>query len=36
MIIDVPAHVQISQLREDFLDLCDEDNLDAVMEPIKP
>ncbi len=36
MIIDVPAHVQISHLREDFLDLCDEDNLDAVMEPIKP
>jgi glycine cleavage system transcriptional repressor len=35
MIVDVPAHVQISQLREDFLDLCDEDNLDGVMEPIK-
>jgi glycine cleavage system transcriptional repressor len=35
MIIDVPCHVQISQLREDFLDLCDEDNLDGVMEPLK-
>ena len=35
MIIDVPSHVQISQLREDFLDLCDEDNLDGVMEPLK-
>jgi glycine cleavage system regulatory protein len=28
-------HVQISQLREDFLDMCDEDNLDGVMEPLK-
>jgi len=35
MIIDVPMHLQISQLREDFLDMCDEDNLDGVMEPLK-
>ena len=35
MTIDVPAHVQISQLREDFLDLCDEENLDGIMEPLK-
>jgi glycine cleavage system transcriptional repressor len=35
MIVDVPLHVQISQLREDFLDMCDEDNLDGVMEPLK-
>jgi len=35
MIIDVPSHLQLSQLREDFLDMCDEDNLDGVMEPLK-
>jgi glycine cleavage system transcriptional repressor len=35
MIVDVPSHVQISQLRDDFLDMCDEDNLDGVMEPLK-
>jgi len=35
MTVDVPAHVQISQLREDFLDLCDEENLDGVLEPLK-
>jgi glycine cleavage system transcriptional repressor len=35
MIVDVPTHVHISQLRDDFLDLCDEDNLDGVMEPLK-
>ncbi len=35
MFIDVPSRLQISRLREDFLDLCDEDNLDGVMEPFK-
>ncbi len=32
--IGVPAEVQISSLREEFMDFCDNLNLDAVMEPI--
>lgn len=35
MIVAVPANVHIATLREEFLDLCDSLNLDAVMEPIK-
>lgn len=36
MIMAVPASVHIASLREEFLDLCDSLNLDAVMEPVKP
>ncbi|WP_435104857.1 glycine cleavage system protein R [Arhodomonas sp. AD133] len=35
MTVDVPARMQIARLREDFLDFCDELNLDAVIEPAK-
>lgn len=35
MSIAVPAGVHIATLREDFMILCDEMNLDAVLEPIK-
>lgn len=35
MVIHLPASVSIAQLREDFLDFCDQLNLDAVMEPYK-
>ncbi len=35
MTIDVPSKVRIAALREDFLDFCDELNLDALMEPAK-
>ena len=35
MAINVPANVSISQLRDEFLELCDQLNLDAIMEPVK-
>lgn len=35
MSIAVPAGIHIATLREDFMILCDEMNLDAVLEPIK-
>lgn len=34
-IIIVPAEQRLLQLREDFLDFCDQHNLDAILEPIK-
>ncbi len=33
--VDIPASQQISLLREEFMDFCDQLNLDAVMEPVK-
>lgn len=33
--VDIPASQQISALRDEFMDFCDELNLDAVMEPVK-
>lgn len=35
MIIDIPSATRIATLREEFLDFCDDLNMDAVMEPIK-
>jgi len=35
MSINVPASVHIAQLREDFLEMCDRFNLDAILEPAK-
>ncbi len=34
-IISIPADVRILSLREEFLDFCDNLNLDAILEPIK-
>lgn len=36
MAINVPANIHIAQLREDFLEICDRLNLDAILEPVKP
>ncbi|MEM8984300.1 MAG: ACT domain-containing protein [Pseudomonadota bacterium] len=36
MNVGVPASLSIAQLREDFLELSDSLNLDAIIEPIKP
>ncbi len=33
--VNVPADVHIAGLREEFLNLCDELNLDGVLEPLK-
>ena len=35
MIANVPKRVQISQLREEFMEFCDSMNLDAILEPVK-
>lgn len=34
-IIIIPSEQRLLQLREDFLDFCDQANLDAILEPIK-
>ncbi|MDE2218775.1 MAG: glycine cleavage system protein R [Gammaproteobacteria bacterium] len=35
MTINVPARLQVAQLREEFMDYCDSMNLDAILEPVK-
>jgi len=35
MAINVPSTVHVSQLREEFLEICDRLNLDAILEPVK-
>ena len=35
MAINVPANFSISQLRDEFMELCDRLNLDAILEPVK-
>jgi glycine cleavage system transcriptional repressor len=35
MMINVPARLPIAQLREDFMEYCDTQNLDAILEPVK-
>jgi len=35
MSVDIPANTQISALREEFMEFCDQLNLDAAIEPIK-
>jgi glycine cleavage system transcriptional repressor len=33
MTVNLPASIHVATLREEFLDFCDEHNLDAIMEP---
>ena len=33
MTVNLPAALPVAQLRDEFLDYCDQENLDAVMEP---
>jgi len=35
MTVNIPADVRIANLRDDFLEYCDNLNMDAVLEPIK-
>ena len=35
MSINIPGTIQIAALREEFMDFCDQLNLDAIMEPVK-
>lgn len=36
MTINLPGRVLISQIRDEFLETCDQLNLDAILEPVKP
>ena len=35
MTINLPSSAHISQLRDEFLEVCDQLNLDAILEPVK-
>ena len=35
MAINVPSSIHIAQLRDEFLEVCDRLNLDAILEPVK-
>ena len=35
MTVNIPGSLQIAALREEFMDFCDQLNLDAIMEPVK-
>jgi len=35
MTINIPADISIASIRGDFMDFCDRQNLDAIMEPVK-
>ncbi|HEY7754376.1 MAG TPA: ACT domain-containing protein [Steroidobacteraceae bacterium] len=35
MVVNVPARIHVGALREEFMDFCDEMNLDAILEPVK-
>jgi len=35
MMVNVPSRLHIGVLREEFLDFCDHQNLDAIFEPVK-
>ncbi len=35
LVLGVPGRIHIGGLREEFLDFCDEQNWDAVLEPVK-
>jgi len=35
MNVSVPERIHIAQLREEFMEMCDQYNLDAILEPVK-
>ena len=35
MAVNIPASLNLAHLREEFLELCDRMNLDAILEPVK-
>lgn len=35
MIVKIPIHIKIVSLRDEFLEFCDQQNLDAILEPVK-
>lgn len=35
MNINIPGSVNLSQLRDEFMEFCDHENLDSILEPVK-
>ncbi|MBT8079958.1 MAG: glycine cleavage system protein R [Gammaproteobacteria bacterium] len=35
MTVNIPGSTQLAQIRDEFLEMCDQLNLDAIMEPVK-
>jgi glycine cleavage system transcriptional repressor len=35
MTVNIPSSVHLAQLRDEFLELCDQLNLDSILEPVK-
>ena len=35
MVVNIPGSVHLAQLREEFMEMCDQMNLDAILEPVK-
>ncbi len=35
MVVNVPSRIHVGALREEFMDFCDQMNLDAILEPVK-
>lgn len=35
MVVKIPTEMRIVSLRDEFLDFCDQQNLDAILEPVK-
>jgi glycine cleavage system transcriptional repressor len=35
MTVNIPGSAPIAQLRDEFLDLCEQHNLDSILEPVK-
>jgi glycine cleavage system transcriptional repressor len=35
MVVNVPSKLHLGVLREEFMDFCDQLNLDAILEPVK-
>ena len=35
MTINVPGSLNLSQLRDEFMEFCDHGNLDSILEPVK-
>ena len=35
MVVNVPSTIHLGAMREEFMDLCDNLNLDAILEPVK-
>jgi glycine cleavage system transcriptional repressor len=36
MVVHIPSRIHLAAMREEFLDLCDQMNIDAILEPLKP